>query len=79
MKLQDNSIDALKSDKVSTVKKLAITHMDNFSKMDDYKIIDFNMADADQIYFFQRWFTLWYLKADTTDHRRELPVLHYHK
>ena len=41
--------------------------MNKFSKMDDDNTIYLTMADADQIYFFQKWFTLWSLNSYITD------------
>ena len=56
MELEDTSIDALKATKVSKVRKMVMTHMDNFTKMDDNNTIDFTMTGAGQTYFFQQWF-----------------------
>ena len=63
MELEDNHIDYLNSAKFSTVSKLAITHMDTSAKMYDYNTIDLTMVDADDMYYFQKLFTSWYLKA----------------
>ena len=52
MELLDTSIDALKDAKVSTVRKLEITHKYTFYKMADDNTIGFIIADSDQIYLF---------------------------
>ena len=44
-----------------------MTHMYIFSKMDDYNIVDFTMSDVYWIYFFQKYFSLWSLKAYIKD------------
>ena len=67
MYLDDTSIDSLKASKVSTVRILEMTLMDTFDKMASDNTLDFTMADADQIYFFQQWFTLWSLKSYIKD------------
>ena len=43
-----------------------MANMDNFFKVYYDNNIDFNMAGADQIHFFQKWFTSWSLKVDIT-------------
>ena len=67
IELEDTSIDYLKAEKFYTVRKLAMTYMDNFYKISYDNTIGFNIANADHIYFFQKCFTSWYLKADITD------------
>ena len=44
-----------------------MTHMYIFSKMDNYSTVGFNMSDAYCIYFLQKYFSSWSLKAYIKD------------